>query len=113
MQSYQLFIHLSKDTKILVGKLGMFNFLKGTYVYTGSAKRNLDSRLRRHFTKEKKLHWHIDYFLNYKNIEIIKVIKSKLDECNLNQRLNGKILAKGFGSSDCRKFCKSHLKYIH
>ena len=112
MKSYQLFVYLSKDTKIHVGKLGVYNFLKGKYVYTGSGKRNLDARLRRHFLKEKKLHWHIDYFLNCKHMEIFKVIKSNLDECDLNQKLNGKILAKGFGSSDCKQFCISHLKYI-
>ena len=111
MQSYQLFIYLSQNTSLLIGKLGFFNFPKGTYIYTGSAKKNLDARVKRHFVKEKKLHWHIDYFLNNKKAEIIEVIKSKFDECNLNQSFNGKIIAKGFGSSDCKQFCVSHLKY--
>ena len=48
IQSYQLFIYLSQDCNISIGKLTKFNFLKGSYVYTGSAKKNLNSRLERH-----------------------------------------------------------------
>ena len=112
MQSYQLFIHLSHNLEIQIGKLGLFTFPKGTYVYTGSAKRNLNQRITRHFLKDKNLYWHIDYLLANEHTEIIEVTKSEVSECNLNAGEKGEIIVKGFGSSDCGKNCKSHLKFI-
>jgi|TARA_B100001105_G_scaffold25907_1_gene18150 Uri superfamily endonuclease len=112
MQSYQLIISLSQNINIQIGKLGLFSFQKGTYVYAGSAKRNMDARIKRHLSKDKNLHWHIDYLLANKQTKIIKVIKSELSECDLNGHVKGKIIAKGFGSSDCKENCKSHLKFI-
>ena len=112
MQSYQLFIYLSQDCNISIGKLGTFNFLKGRYIYTGSAKKNLSSRLERHFMKKKKLHWHIDFFLNNKFTKIINVTKSQQEECDLNKSSKGNVLVNGFGSSDCKQLCRSHLKFI-
>ena len=110
MQSYQLFINLSQNIEIQIGKLGLFTFPKGTYVYTGSAKRNLNQRITRHFLKDKNLYWHIDYLLANEQTKIIKVMKSELEECDLNADIEGKTIVKGFGSSDCKKNCKSHLK---
>ena len=112
MQSYQLIISLSQNINIQIGKLGLFSFQKGTYVYAGSAKRNMDARIKRHLSKDKNLHWHIDYLLANEQTKIIKVIKSELSECDLNGHVKGKIIAKGFGSSDCKENCKSHLKFI-
>ena len=48
MQSYQLHILLKESTKIQIGKLGSFNFSKGKYIYTGSAKKNIEARINRH-----------------------------------------------------------------
>ena len=53
MQSYQLFIKVNKDIDLKVGKLGRFIFPIGSYVYTGSAKTNLDKRIERHLSKKK------------------------------------------------------------
>ena len=39
MQSYQLFINVTKEINLKVGKLGKFIFPVGSYVYTGSAKK--------------------------------------------------------------------------
>ncbi len=39
LKTYQLYINLSKDMKIEVGKLGTYTFYKGNYIYTGSAKK--------------------------------------------------------------------------
>ena len=44
MQSYQLLIKVTKDIDLKVGKLGRFIFPIGSYVYTGSAKTNVDKR---------------------------------------------------------------------
>jgi Uri superfamily endonuclease len=111
MQSYQLFITLSQSTEIQIGKLGLFAFPNGTYVYTGSAKKNIDARIERHLSKNKTLHWHIDYLLASEQSQVIDVIKSRLGECKLNAETIGKVLIAGFGSSDCNQKCRSHLKY--
>ena len=53
MQSYQLFIKVRKDINLKVGKLGRFTFPFGSYVYTGSAKTNINKRIERHLSKKK------------------------------------------------------------
>ena len=111
MQSYQLFINVTKQINLKVGKLGRFIFPIGSYVYTGSAKTNIDKRIERHLTKKKKLHWHIDYLLNNDAVQIIDTKKSQLTECSLNKKTKGTIIIEGFGSSDCKSYCRSHLKY--
>ena len=111
MQSYQLFIKINKDVDLKVGKLGRFIFPIGSYVYTGSAKTNLDKRIERHLSKKKKLHWHIDYLLLNKKVKVIDVNKSNKFECDLNKETEGEIIIHGFGSSDCKAGCKSHLKF--
>ena len=112
MQSYQLFINVTKEINLKVGKLGRFIFPIGSYVYTGSAKKNIDKRIERHFAKKKKLHWHIDYLLNNDAVKIIDIKKSEIIECILNKKINGTTIIKGFGSSDCNLCCGSHLKYL-
>jgi len=112
MQSYQLFITLSKALEIQIGRLGLFAFLKGKYVYSGSAKKNMEKRIARHLKKKKNLHWHIDYLLANDRAKVVKVVKSKLAECDLNAVARGKTIVGGFGSSDCKEGCKSHLKFL-
>lgn len=114
MKSYQLHINIKKDIEIDVGKFGRFKFPKGNYIYTGSAKQNIDRRIARHKSKskDKKLHWHIDFLLNNENAKITKVEKSDDAECILNQKTAGDIIVVGFGSSDCKHGCRSHLKII-
>ena len=117
---YSLTIKLDKDITIRIGELGKCVFPKGFYIYTGSGKRNLSQRVERHKRRDnKKLRWHIDYFLNSKSthIEDIFILKdSKLSECSLNKRVLSKkgaeIVIKGFGSSDCKAGCGSHLVYF-
>jgi len=94
-----------------VGALGNVHFEEGIYVYVGSAQRDLEKRLKRHLRKEKKLFWHIDYFLSNEQAKIEKVLfrqADKLAECAIAQELGrrGEPVA-GFGCSDCR--CQSHL----
>ena len=111
-QSYQLIVHVKKDIFITVGKLGRFKFLAGFYIYTGSAKRGVQSRVARHLAAEKKLHWHIDYLLAHKDAQIAKTRVSLEPECMLNQGTSGDNFPKGFGASDCRAHCGGHLKYV-
>ncbi len=110
--SYQLHIHVSDSIGIRVGALGLCQFPAGHYVYTGSAKRNIGARLRRHLSNKKKLRWHIDYLLDHPLTRISEIFTFSINECSLNQRLEGKAIVSGFGSSDCRNHCGTHLKYL-
>lgn len=107
---YRLHIRLEKNVTLAIGRLGTFTFPTGDYIYTGSAKRNIEARIARHLHKEKKLRWHIDYLLASKHASVTEVERLAGDECLLNQQLSGKIIAPGFGASDCRAGCGSHLK---
>lgn len=111
---YVLLMFLSKDKEIEIGSLGNIKFLKGFYVYVGSSQINLEKRILRHLSKNKKLFWHIDYFLNSKNIKILSIFYKnveKIKECETAETLNESYLPiKNFGSSDCK--CISHLFYL-
>lgn len=109
--TYQLEIDLREDVVVQVGRLGRFRLPAGRYVYTGSARRHLVARLQRHLAAEKTLRWHIDYLLASKATSIVRIYLSNEQECKLNQKVNGEILAPRFGASDCRAGCGSHLKY--
>lgn len=109
--SYILLLNLRKEGCISVGKLGNFSFQKGYYVYVGSALNGLTQRIERHLRKQKKLHWHIDYLLQYANIIAIFLKESTFrEECFFAQQLANHFAAiQGFGCSDCT--CSSHLFY--
>jgi Uri superfamily endonuclease len=109
--TYQLRIHVKKSIQVRIGKLGIFDFPKGAYIYTGSAKKNIEARIQRHLNKDKKLKWHIDYLLNAPEVVVDKVKRFKKIECDINQKTKGTILIKRFGASDCKARCESHLKY--
>ncbi len=108
---YILIISISRDTKIKVGTLGEINFERGTYAYVGSAQNNLEKRIARHKSKNKKLRWHIDYLTTNKFTKIVKVLYKKAgksEECRTAKKLiKTEIPIKNFGSSDCD--CESHL----
>jgi Uri superfamily endonuclease len=110
--TYQLNIVLAEPAILSIGQLGVFDFPAGRYIYTGSARRNIEARIARHLHHEKKLKWHIDYLLASPYASIDKVTKYELPECVINQQTNGIILIACFGASDCRAGCGSHLKYL-
>ena len=110
-QCYQLQILLKQDARIEVGRLGVFDFPAGRYVYTGSAKKNIGARISRHLSLEKKLRWHIDYLLQHPATSIIVVELFTATECEVNKRTRGTSVAFRFGASDCKAACGSHLKY--
>jgi Uri superfamily endonuclease len=111
-RTYQLLVEVPDPVRVNVGKLGCFDFPAGYYVYTGSARKNFESRIKRHLSTKKKMHWHIDYLLAALGVRIAKVFSHFDAECEVNQRTPGKIVVEGFGSSDCRLGCRSHLKRI-
>ena len=111
--TYCLIINLNNTSKIKIGKkLGKIDFDKGYYVYVGSAMNSLESRINRHLSDEKKMHWHIDYFLKESEIEeVIFNESTKKIECKLSHYISKKATCtQGFGCSDCE--CESHLYYF-
>ena len=111
-RTYQLIVELRDEVRCRVGKLGVFDFPRGRYVYTGSAKANLQARIDRHLRREKRFHWHIDYLLARPEARIVRVLTSGRSECALNRSTAGRVLVGGFGASDCRSGCGAHLKFL-
>jgi Uri superfamily endonuclease len=111
--TYQIFITLDMPVRVRVGRLGEIPFPAGHYVYTGSARRAMAARLRRHLSRDKPLRWHIDYLLASPHATVVDVQLFFEPECAVNQRTPGTIPAPGFGASDCRAGCGSHLKQLH
>ena len=110
--SYQLAIRLEKPVRCVIGKLGTVEFPAGDYLYTGSATRGLEARIARHLSHSKTCHWHIDYLSAAPGFRITSVLRSALGECRLNQEAAGRTLIRGFGATDCRAGCGSHLKFL-
>lgn len=112
--TYCLIINLEENCKISIGKLGEIEFQKGYYAYVGSALNSLEARVKRHLAQEKKLHWHIDYFLAQENTEVIDVIYSVDQnrwECRIAREIaDNSTCITSFGCSDCK--CQSHLFYF-
>jgi sugar fermentation stimulation protein A len=71
----------------------------------------MKSRIARHMSKRKTLHWHIDYLLERGRILGAKRYREEKSECRLNRRVEklpgSRVIAPGFGSSDCE--CRTHL----
>lgn len=108
---YCLIIEVNENQHLKIGKKLEIDFKKGYYVYIGSAMNNLESRVKRHLSKIKKFHWHIDYLLeNNKIIEVIYNLDTKV-ECDISKELakNNEFI-KDFGCSDYN--CESHLYYF-
>ena len=111
-RTYQLLIEVTLQVRVEVGRLGVFDFPAGTYVYTGSARKNFEARVSRHLLPDKKRRWHIDYLLAAPGVYVREVRRFVAAECQVNASLVGELVVKGFGSSDCRAGCGSHLKRL-
>ncbi len=116
---YCLVISNKKNQEIPIGAKGPIYFEKGYWIYVGSAQgigsTNLKNRLQRHFRKDKKTHWHIDYLLRG-DVELLEAIWAATHdnrECDISAYLGKSDLFQwgpiGFGAGDCEKSCKSHL----
>ncbi len=111
---YCVVLRLSTSTQVTVGRLGTRRLAAGWYVYVGSAKRNLEARLRRHLRREKTLHWHVDFL---RTAAVVEELWAWPWAAGAECRLSGRIQAlgdgipwPGFGASDCR--CPSHLAFF-
>lgn len=120
MGTYVLALWLKAPADISIGRLGVFRFPAGWYLYTGSAfgPGGLRARLARHqrrFASGKRAHWHVDY-LRERAVWGGAWCSSAARrlECTWAaalQRLPGaRIVVPGFGASDCR--CLSHLVHV-
>jgi Uri superfamily endonuclease len=114
--TYSLILILENDQYIEIGKIGNYLFKKGYYAYNGSALGGL-GRVRYHLKRNKNKRWHIDYLLEYaKVLEIIISKDTKNHEHDISKILASVIDAEipvvGFGSSDCKEKCPSHLIYF-
>ena len=117
--TYVLLIKNSASREVKVGKLGSIAFKNGFYAYVGSALAGLEQRVGRHLRavgENKKLHWHIDYFLASPGVEVKEVVFAETAlgkrrrECEIAANLlecEGLDFVKNFGCSDCS--CRSHL----
>jgi len=120
--TYTLIIFLSKEACLNVGKLGIQKFPRGYYAYTGSAlgagASSLSRRVSRHLRKEKRKLWHVDFLLTHENTTVTAVVAAQINEkaeCRMNQYIKGReatIPVVGFGASDCKEDCGSHLLYF-
>lgn len=106
---YAISLTLPQNETITIGALGTFTFEKGDYVYIGSAKKNIVSRVERHAKMDKTKRWHLDYFRPYCEVTAIQSFPEGDGECALAAGFaeKGTIPVKKFGASDCR--CGGHL----
>lgn len=120
---YTLIIHLPTIIRLRVGTLGEHQFSRGCYAYTGSAlglgAAGLRRRVARHLKRKKHEFWHIDHLLTRKDAVVIAIIAAQTcekAECEINRRLRDEIAkgipVLGFGASDCKEKCGSHLLYF-
>ena len=108
--TYVLVIELPAPVTIEIGALGSLSFTSGLYAYVGSAMKGLRQRIARHLCRDKKMHWHIDYFLREATVTRVWHASHQQRECEIAASLASSFAAvKGFGCSDCR--CLSHLFY--
>jgi sugar fermentation stimulation protein A len=116
---YVLVISLPNDIDVQIGALGTQRFDAGDWVYVGSAfgdgSTSLEHRIRRHFSREKKIHWHIDMLLQVTGppTQVIWSESEEKRECEIANKLRQDerfiVGPKGFGSSDCKAHCGTHL----
>jgi Uri superfamily endonuclease len=117
--AYVLIIDLLENLTINLKSLGTLPFEKGTWIYIGSAmgqgSTSLENRIARHFRKEKTIHWHIDHLLNSDSKIRYSIWSESYEtvECDIaksiEQMENIFPGPKGFGASDCKRKCFTHL----
>jgi Uri superfamily endonuclease len=113
--TYLLLLSLAEPTRLQVGRLGPVDLPAGWYVYVGSALGGLGPRLRRHVSREKRPHWHIDTLRAAAMLTAIAVrIGPERVECavaaQVGARPDATLPVPRFGSTDCR--CRSHLVHF-
>ena len=111
---YIAIFELSDARMIRIGKLGLFEFKPGYYLYVGSAQKNLTARIERHARHDKPLRWHLDYLSTQATmLGAILIPEDKDHECVIARELSDQydLAIPRFGASDCR--CPGHLFFTH
>ena len=111
--TYLLFLTFGGPRKTGVGSLGQLEICAGEYCYVGSAMNGMDGRIRRHFSKDKKMHWHIDRLTVSADVMEAYVPLTHIEECTLSAIAEGCgciPVFKGFGCSDCA--CATHIFFV-
>lgn len=100
-------------------RFGRMELPAGYYLYCGSAHGpgGLRSRVQRHLDAHTKKFWHFDHIKGHLNPIRVWWQSSPVNfECETAQFLltlpGAECLVRGFGASDCRKGCPSHLVYF-
>lgn len=116
---YALLIALPRRQRIAVGRLGVFRFPAGWYIYVGSARGpgGVRARVARHTGDRGSRHWHIDHLLDLADVVDVGVSHDPgVDEhvivASLARRPGASFPAAGFGASDCRAGCPAHLLHF-
>ena len=118
--TYTLLVELHATTTLEVGALGVHEFDRGWYAYTGSALGTGGfARVDRHrelAAGERSVrHWHVDYLLDHGATRIADVTTTAdVDaECAIHREIASAggvaVPVAGFGASDCD--CSAHLAY--
>ena len=111
--AYVLIIAIESAFDLTIKTLPSSKISAGFYIYCGNAHGpgGIKARLKRHFSKDKRPHWHVDH-LSLRAYHLWAFAIEGQDECQLVdtlQKTHGYTLPViGFGASDC-KICKSHL----
>lgn len=115
--SYVLHLVLTEARPYLpVGRLGVFDFPAGDYLYLGSARGpgGLRARLAHHSRLSANPHWHLDFLRSHAALRGAWYATAPgALECAWSQALlhlpGAGLPAPGFGSADCRQGCPAHL----
>jgi sugar fermentation stimulation protein A len=108
--SYILILRLRESSTISIGGLGEIKFRKGYYLYVGSARKNLSSRIERHRRMRKKRFWHVDFLRAVAEFHFAVPFRTQdILECAIARSVSeiAQWEIPRFGSSDC--LCFSHL----
>lgn len=111
--TYVLVFQAAMAWRLEVGRLGEIALETGYYLYVGSAfgPGGLAARIQRHWRREKRLHWHMDYLRPWlQPLEVWIDMSDQRLEHQWARRLLADIRFKpvtGFGCSDCD--CQAHL----
>ncbi len=116
--AYVLHLKLKAAVKLNIASRLKKELPSGFYLYVGSARSGIVTRVERHRklarTKTGKIHWHIDYLLTHADCRLMRVeMLPEAEECqiskNISRRKDIMVPIPGFGSSDCRSGCRAHL----
>lgn len=116
---YLLFFQVVQPIQVTIGKLGKYRLPAGWYVYAGKHRQAVRPRVCRHLKPVKQKHWHIDYLTTREEVTGRHAWweSHTADECGLVRMIlenyDAGVIVPGFGSSDCREGCASHLIYLN